>query len=72
MKRCSNKKLYDFLVDKINKNAIVMLIAFIMLLVLNIFINNVFLRVVFYLGFYMLVNNFYIKVVNFFFVDNCK
>lgn len=72
MKKSNNKKLYDFLIDKANKSAIVTLFAFLMLLVFNIFIKNLFLRIVFYLGFYLLVNNYYLKVVNYFFVDNLK
>lgn len=72
LKKSNNKKLYDFLIDKANKSAIVTLFAFLMLLVFNIFIKNLFLRIVFYLGFYLLVNNYYLKVVNYFFVDNLK
>ena len=72
MKKCRNKKLYDFLIDKINKNAIVSLLALFILLISLVFIKSVFLRIVFYFGFYMLVNNYYLKVVNFFFADDCK
>lgn len=72
MKKCNSKKLYDFLIDKHTKNAIIALIAFIMLLVFNIFISNLFLRLVFYFGFYMVTKNFYDKIVNFFFVEYIK
>ncbi len=51
MKKSNNKKLYGFFIDKANKSAIVTLLAFIMLLVFNIFISNLFLRIVFYIRF---------------------
>lgn len=51
MKKSNNKKLYDFLMDKANKSAIVTLLSFIMLVVFNIFISNLFLRIVFYIRF---------------------
>lgn len=72
MNKCTNKKLYDFLVDKTNKNLIVTFLAFIALLLFNIFINNIFLRIVFYLGFYLLINNIYFKLLDLFFVDFLK
>lgn len=49
MRKSNNKKLYDFFIDKANKSAIVTLLAFIMLLVFNIFISNLFLRITFYI-----------------------
>ena len=72
MRKSNNKKLYEFLIDKMNKNAIVTILALIILLICNIFIKNVFLRITFYLGFYMLINNYYIKVVNYFFAEDLK
>lgn len=72
MKKCRNKKLYDFLMDRTNKSLIVLLLAFIVLMICSIFIQNVFLRIVFYIGFYMLINNLYMKIVNFFFAKDCK
>lgn len=72
MKKCNNKKLYNFLVDRTNKSLIVTLFAFILLLISNIFIKDIFLRIAFYLGFYFLINNLYMKVVNCFFDKSCK
>lgn len=72
MKKCNNKKLYNFLVDRTNKSLIVTLFAFILLLILNIFIKDIFLRIAFYLGFYFLINNLYMKVVSCFFDRSCK
>lgn len=72
MKKCRNKKLYEFLIDKTNKNLIVSLLAFITLILCTIFIKNLFLRIMFYIGFYMLINNLYLKCINFFFAKDCK
>ncbi len=72
MKKSSNKKLYDFLIDKTNKNLIVSLLALAVFILCTKFINNLFLRLAIYFFLYFLINNLYLKVVRLFFDDICR
>lgn len=68
----SREKMKKFLMDKTNKSLICSLLALILFILVINLVSNVFLRLAIYFASYLILNNFYNRVVTHFFGEHLE